>query len=96
MCEHECNLTLYQQGTEKKTYNMSTTQKLTVGWINVSKLYWVQSKNSHSVHFSVTNSMRKQQLKMSLIIDVKIKKYNKRGNVENKNVLHEGGVGHRK
>ena len=74
MCEHECNLTLYQQGTEKKTYNMSTTQKLTVGWINVSKLYWVQSKNTHSVQFSVTNSMRKQQLKMSLIIDVKIKK----------------------
>ena len=36
------------------------------------------------------------ELKMILIIDVKIKKYNKRGNVENKNVLHEGGVGHRK
>lgn len=34
------------------------------------------------------------ELKMILIIDVKIKKYNKRGNVENKNVLHEGGVGH--
>ena len=63
MCEHECNLTLYQQGTEKKTYNMSTTQKLTVGWINVSKLYWVQSKNTHSVHFSVTNSTRKQRTK---------------------------------
>ena len=40
----------------------------------MSKLYWVQNKNSHSVQFSVTNSMRKQQLKMSLIIDVKIKK----------------------
>ena len=34
------------------------------------------------------------ELKIILIIDVKIKKYNKRGNVENKNVLHEGGVGH--
>ena len=35
-----------------------------------------------------------RELKMILIIDVKIKKYNKRGNAENKNVLHEGGVGH--
>ena len=34
------------------------------------------------------------KLKIILIIDVKIKKYNKRGNVENKNVLHEGGAGH--
>ena len=34
------------------------------------------------------------ELKMILIINVKIKKLQWKGNVENKNVLHEGGAGH--
>lgn len=75
---------------------MSTTQKLTVGWIHVSNFIEYKARIPIQCTSVLLIVQENSELKMILIIDVKIKKYNKRGNVENKNVLHEGGVGHRK
>ena len=75
---------------------MSTTQKLTVGWIHVSNFIEYKARIPIQCTSVLLIVQENSELKMILIIDVKIKNYNKRGNVENKNVLHEGGVGHRK
>lgn len=75
---------------------MSTTQKLTVGWIHVSNFIEYKARIPIQCTSVLLIVQENSELKMILIIDVKIKKYNKRGNVENKNVLHERGVGHRK
>lgn len=73
MCEHECNLTLYQQGTEKKTYNMSTTQKLTVGWIHVSNFIEYKARIPIQCTSVLLIVQENSELKMILIIDVKLK-----------------------